>query len=112
KVFDPKLGSFELDPACRVWREGKTVEQPGLAKGERLYLTWCQEGTRRVVKLMADAASLNAIQAEGQKKVQDRLARDGMGAFVEEIADGKARLLIFSTHWAQAAAIKKGQALS
>jgi len=35
-----------------------------------------------------------------------------MGAFVEEVADGKARLLIFSTHWAQAAAIKKGQVLS
>ena len=35
-----------------------------------------------------------------------------MGAFVEEVADGKARLLIFSTHWAQAAAIKKGQVLT
>jgi hypothetical protein len=112
KVFDPKLGSFELDPHCRIWREGKTVESPALAKGERLYLTWCREGERRVVKLMADAASLNAIQAEAQKKVQDRVTREGMGAFVEEVADGKARLLIFSTHWAQAAAIKKGQVLS
>ncbi|HVE39929.1 MAG TPA: hypothetical protein VNM14_08590, partial [Planctomycetota bacterium] len=111
KVFDPKLGSFELDPRCRIWREGKTVEQPGLTKGERLYLTWCQEEKRRVVKLMADAESLNAIQAEAQKKVQERIARDGMGAFIEEGADGKARLLIFSTHWAQAAAIKKGQIL-
>ena len=112
KVFDPKLGSFELDPQCRIWREGTTVEAPALAKGERLYLTWCQEEKRRVVKLMADAASLNAIQAEGQNKVQQRVARDGMGAFVEEVADGKARLLIFSTHWAQAAAIKTGQVLS
>jgi hypothetical protein len=111
-VFDPKAGAFELDPQCRVWRDGKKAEQPGLVKGERLYLTWCADGARRVVKLMADAASLNAIQAEGQKKVQERLARDGMGAFVEEVADGKARLLIFSTHWAQAAAIKKGQILS
>ncbi len=112
KVFDPKLGTFELDPRCRIWREGRTVEQPALVKGERLYLTWCQEEKRRVVKLMADAASLNAIQAEMQKKVQERVARDGMGAFVEEVADGKARLLLFSTHWAQAAAIKKGQLLS
>ena len=107
KAFDPTLGTFELDGSCRVWRDGKTVGELALAKGERLYLTWCHEGTRRVVKLLADAASLNALQAEGQKRVQERIAREGMGAFVET-AD---RLLIFSTYWAQAAALKPGQLL-
>jgi hypothetical protein len=112
KVFDPNLGSFELDPTCQVWRDGRKVEQPGLTKGERLYLTWCYDDKRRVVKTMADAQSLNAIQAEGQKRVQERLVREGMAGFIEDVADGKARLLIFSTHWAQAAAIKKGQTLT
>jgi hypothetical protein len=112
KVFDPAPGTFELDPKCRVWRDGKTPDAPGLTRGERLYLTWCYEGKRRVVKTLSDAASLNAIQAEEQKRVQERIARDGMGAFLEEAAEGKARLLIFSTYWAQANALKTGQRLT
>jgi hypothetical protein len=107
KVFDPKPGTFEVDADCRIWRDGKPAREAGLAKDERLYLTWCYDGTRRVVKVMADAASLNAIQAEGQKRVQERIAREGMGAFVEA-AD---RLLVFSTYWAQAGALKNGQTL-
>jgi hypothetical protein len=112
EVFDPTPGVFVLDPACRLWRDGKKVDRPALAKGDRIYLTWCYEGERRVVRTLSDAASLEAIQAEGQKAVRERLARDGMGAFVEEVANGKTRLLIFSTHWAQAAAIQKGQTLA
>jgi len=107
KIFDPNLGTFELDAACRLWRDGKIAAEPGLAKGERLFLTWCYDGTRRVVKLMSDAASLHALQAEGKKRVEERNAREGLGAFVE----ASNRLLIFSTHWAQAAAIKPGQNL-
>jgi len=112
KVFDPKLGSFELDAKCQVWRNGKKADEAGLAKDERLYLTWCHEGERRVVKTLADAASLDAIMAEGKKRVQERISREGMAGFIEEVADGKARLLIFSTWWAQAAAIAKGQTLT
>ena len=52
------------------YREGKKVDQTGPAKGERLYLTWCYDEKRRVVKTMADGASLNAIQAEGQAVVE------------------------------------------
>jgi len=111
KEFDPKPGTFELDPACRIWRDGKKVEDPALAKGGRLYLTWCAEKERRVVKLLADGASLDAIQAESRKKVQERIERDGMGAFVEGVEEGKGRLLIFSTYWAQAGALKAGQTL-
>lgn len=107
KVFDANLGSFELDGACRIWRDGKVVGEPGLSKGERLFLTWCYDGSRRVVKLMADGASLDAIQAEEQKRVRERIAREGMGAFVE----APDRLLIFSTYWAQAAGLKPGQTL-
>jgi hypothetical protein len=111
KEFDPKPGTFELDPACRIWRDGKNVEDPALAKGGRLFLTWCSENGRRVVKLLADGASLDALQAEGRKKVQERITRDGMGAFVEGVEEGKGRLLIFSTYWAQAGALKAGQRL-
>jgi hypothetical protein len=107
KVFDPNLGTFELDGACRVWREGKPAGEPGLTKGERLFLTWCDDGKRRVVKLMSDAASLDAIMAEHQKRVRERIARDGLGAFVE----APDRLLIFSTYWSQASALKAGQTL-
>jgi len=110
-VFDPKLGSFELDATCRIWRAGRKVDDPGLAKGEKLFLTWCYEGERRVVKLLADAASLNAVQAEGQKRVQERIARDGMAGFVEAVEEGKARLLLFSTYWAQGNELKQGQTL-
>ncbi|MBI3857699.1 MAG: hypothetical protein HY293_18615 [Planctomycetes bacterium] len=111
KLFDPNPGRFELDPACRIWRDGKIVDQPGLTQDERLFLTWCTDGTRRVVRMMADAASLNAIQAEGQKRVQERVAREGMGGFVESVGDGKAQILIFATWWAQAAGLKPGQTI-
>jgi hypothetical protein len=111
KEFDPKPGTFELDAACRIWRDGKKVDDPALARGGRLYLTWCHENGRRVVKLLADGASLEALQAEGRKKVQERIAREGLGAFVEGVEEGKARLLIFSTFWAQASALKAGQTL-
>ena len=110
--FEKFEGTFELDAACRIWRDGKTAAEPGLAKGEKLFLTWCDEGTRRVVKLLSDAASATAIEAEAKKKVQERVAREGMGALLESVDGGKATLLVFSTHWAQAAAIKAGQTLT
>lgn len=108
KPFEKFEGDFELDAGCVVWRDGKKATEPGLAKGEKLFLTWCHEGSKRVVKLMADAASAAAIEADAKKKVQERVAREGMGAFVESTD----RLLIFATHWAQANGIKQGQALT
>lgn len=110
-VFDPVPGSFELDPQCRLWRGGKRVDQPSLSKGDRLYLTWCDEDGRRIVKTMADGQSLDALQGEGRARVRERIAREGMGAFLEEVSEGKGRLLIFATHWEQASAIKPGQKL-
>jgi hypothetical protein len=111
KEFDPKPGTFELDAACRIWRDGKKVDDPALARGGRLYLTWCLSDGRRIVKVLADAASLDALQAESRRKIQERIDRDGMGAFVEGVEEGKARLLIFSTYWSQAGALKAGQTL-
>lgn len=111
KVFDPALATFELDPAARIWRAGKTVDDPAFSKGERLYLTWCYDGARRVVKTASDAASLPSIQAESQNRVQGRIAREGMGGFVESVDEDKVHLLVFSTWWAQAGAVKAGQTL-
>jgi hypothetical protein len=108
QVFDPAPGTFELDPACAIWRAGRKVEDPALMKGEKLYLTWCYDGARRVVKMMSDAASLDALKKESEQRVRERLAREGMGAFVESAS----QILVFSTWWAQANALKTGQKLT
>ena len=108
KVFDPNPGTFELDPGCAIWRSGKKSEDPALAKGEKLFLTWRYDGARRVVKVIADAASLDALQRESEQRVRERLTREGMGAFVESTR----QILIFSTWWAQANSLKTGQKLT
>ena len=96
---------FELDAAAVCWRGGKIVTGPSLAKDDQLYLSWCAEGAKRVVKLLADAASLDAIKAEAEKRMRERTAREGLMGFVE----GETQLLIFPTTWAQASALKAGQ---
>lgn len=103
---DKPLGDpadFELDAACR---NARGLRDP-LAAGLRLYLTWCLEGKRRVVKLLVDDAGLETLKAEALTRVAARVAREGFGAFVEE-----GRLLIFASTWSQARTIKPGQTLA
>ncbi len=115
KLLDEKqeAANFHLDPKCRVWSGGKmtVAGSAKLAAGERVYLTWVYDDTKRVVKLLGDAASLDAIGAAMRKKVAERIAREGMRGFVEEAAKGKARVLVFATWWAQAGTLKPGQDL-
>ncbi|HZE98403.1 MAG TPA: hypothetical protein VE981_15330 [Planctomycetota bacterium] len=107
KPLDPAAFEFTLDPAVVCRRGGKTVVDPALAKDDRLYLSWCYEGSKRVVKLLADAASLDAIKAGAEQRARDRVAKEGMAGFV----DGDASLLIFPNYWSQASALKPGQKL-
>jgi hypothetical protein len=107
KPLDPAAVDFELDPAAVCWRGGKIVEDPGLAKDDQLYLSWCYEGEKRVIKVLSDAASLETIKGEAEKRARERIAREGMMGFVE----GDASLLVFPGYWAQAGALKPGQKL-
>jgi gluconolactonase len=112
KPLDEQIATFTLDKGCRIYRAGKRVETAGLAKGDRLYLTWVYDGKRRVVKWLADAASLDVVQAEAKKRITERCERDGLAGFVEEVGDGKARLLVFATFWSQVGEWKPGDALT
>ena len=103
KAIDEKPLDFVLDPKCRILRGDGSKPKAG----ERLLLTWCYEDSRRVVKLVCDVAGLPALQAETKKRVAERLAREGMAGFME----APERLLVFSTYWPYAAALKPGQKL-
>ena len=111
KLLDELIGTFTFDPKCRIWRDGKLVEAARPTVGERVLLTWVYDEKKRVVKLFTDAASLDAIQAEMRKRTKDRITKDGMTAFVEEVTKDKTRVLVFATWWQQAGEWKAGQKL-
>ena len=79
--------------------------------GERVFLTWCYEEKRRVVHLISDAASLDAIQAEAKKRIAERVKKEGMTGFVEEATKENTRVLVFATWWQQAGELKQGDKL-
>lgn len=111
KPLDDKVAAFTFDPKCQVWRGGKRTDAAKPMRGERVFLTWVYHDTKRVVKLLSDAASLDVLQKETRQRVGDRIKREGMTGFVEEVAKDKTRLLVFATWWAQAGDLKPGQAL-
>lgn len=112
KPIDAKPSEFELDPACIVWRNRRKGVDAGLAPGDRLYLTWCYEGTRRVVKVLVEGDSLEGLKAEAVARATARVKREGLAGIVESVGGGKANVLIFSTYWAQAAELKADQIVS
>jgi hypothetical protein len=111
KPLDPASYGFALDDACVAWRGGKKGAEPALRARDRLYLTWCYEETRRVVKVLSDGESLDALRAEAVQRERDRVAREGMAGFVEGEWAGRATLLVFSNYWPQAGELKTGQAI-
>jgi hypothetical protein len=112
KPLDPGSVEFALDDACVAWRGRRRGAEPALRAGDRLYLTWCYEGTRRVVKVLSDGESLDALRAEAVQRERDRVAREGMAGFVEGEWAGSATLLVFSTYWSQAGELRPGQTVS
>lgn len=111
KPLDEKVVEFRLDPKCSRWRDGKKGADFSVKAGERVYLTWCYDGERRVVKLLADAASLDAIQTEAKKRISERVKKEGITGFVEEVTKEKTRVLVFATWWQQAGTLKPGDIL-
>jgi hypothetical protein len=111
KALDDNVLAFQFDPKCVHWRGGKKADVANAKVGERVYLTWCYEDKQRVVKLFSDAASLGAIQKEAKQRIADRVQKEGMTGFVEEVAKDKTRVLVFATWWAQAGELKNGAKL-
>ncbi|MBI1831035.1 MAG: hypothetical protein HYR84_06260 [Planctomycetes bacterium] len=111
KALDEKVVEFRLDPKCNQWRDGKKGAGPSVKAGERVYLTWCYEENRRIVHLVSDAASLDAIQSEAKKRIAERVKKEGMTGFIEEVAKEKTRVLVFATWWQQAGTLKPGDTL-
>jgi hypothetical protein len=112
KPLDPESFEFALDDTCVSWRAGRRGVDPALATGDHLYLTWCYVGDRRIVRVLSDGESLDALRAEASRRAEDRVAREGMAGFIEGEWAGRATLLVFSTYWSQAAGLKPGQTVS
>jgi hypothetical protein len=113
KVLDENLAHFHFDLSCSHWREGKKSVGANAKIGDRVYLTWCYEGKAklRIVKLFSDAASLDAIQKDAKKRIAERVKKEGMTGFIEEVAKDKTRVLVFATWWQQAGDLKNGDKL-
>jgi hypothetical protein len=101
--------AFDVDRRCELWHSGERSAAFPYKPGDRIYQTWVYRGERRVCRLAADEASLDALRRREEAAVAKRLAREGLGARVEEAQGPELRLLVFSTYWAQARALKAGK---
>lgn len=108
KPLDGKEVAFNLDPSCRVWQGGKRVERATF-KADKRYLTWCYRKDQRVVMLMADDASLEAIKKDEGARLGQQIAAEGIAGRVESVDGRDVHFLVFGTHWAQAGTLKEGQ---
>ncbi len=111
KVFEEQAREFMLAADARVFRGGKAVPEAALKEGDRLYFTWTMEAERRVVRMLADDASAEAVKQAELARVTPRLAREGLLGFVEAVDGEVVHYLVFSTHWFQAGQWKPGQML-
>jgi hypothetical protein len=109
KPLDSREYFFQIHPECQRWRDGKLVKGLKPAKGDRLFLTWTQQGGKNVVHLLSDDASLKAIQTEEQARVEKRYREEGFSASLQMIEDGTAHVMLFATSWQQAAKLREGQ---
>jgi hypothetical protein len=112
RPLDGKEHAFTIDPRCERWRAGKLDEKHRPAKGDRLYLTWVSQEDGRVVKLLTDEASLEAIRKLEQERVEKQGKEKGYVSWVEMIEGNSVHVLIAATHWQQVAAVKEGQEVS
>src|SRR5438552_3050264 len=62
KPIDGKEAAFVLDAQCRQWLEGKRVEHAPFKPADKRYLTWCYRNDQRLVMLLSDDASLDALK--------------------------------------------------
>jgi gluconolactonase len=109
KQFEEKPREFELAADARIVRGTEPGADVALQKGDRLYFTWTLTGDRRVVRTVADDAGLEVLKKEEAARVDARLAREGLGSFVESVDGETVHLLIFSSAWFHANQLKAGQ---
>ena len=100
--LDGEPATFTIAPDCRSY--GASAP----AVGQKLYLAWCREEGRRVVRLLADEAGLDALRAEALERVGRRTRQEGLGGFVERIEGARVRFLVFAAHWMWARELRAG----
>jgi gluconolactonase len=109
RPLDDRELQFTLEAGCVRWHDGKKVDRLELRPADRVYLTWRLDGDRRLVRLIADAASLEAIRNEEQERIKQQVAAKGIAGKVESVEGTTVRFLAFATYWQQANALRVGQ---
>lgn len=109
KPLDGKDYTFFLDPRCQRWQGGKVGKAELPAKGDKVYLTWCAEKERKVVKVLCDEASLEALRKQEETRVNQERKELGFPGLAEMVEDNQVHLLLFATHWQQLANVQHGQ---
>src|SRR5262249_48728900 len=92
------------------WRGGKPG-RPAVRPGDRVYLTWCLRDGKRVVFLVADDDSLEAVKKEQQARVAAEVAREGIAGQVEGVEGTTVQFMVFPTYWSQAGVLRPGRAV-
>jgi gluconolactonase len=110
KPFEDKPRDFTLAPDAKLWRNGHT-DAPALKAGDRRYFTWTKTAVRRLVHLVTDDASLDAVKKIESDQVAARIAQEGMTGQIEAVDGETVHFLIHSSYWFQGNLLKPGQAV-
>jgi gluconolactonase len=100
---------FTLDDACETWHEGQVDPDRELQAGDDVFLTWRQLDDGRVVTLLADAESLDAIRQRERQRIDEQIAREGIAGQVVSVDGANIQFMAFATHWPHANALRPGQ---
>ncbi len=111
KALDDKTHPFEIDPACKKWSAGKEVQSVTLKPGDRVYLTWVLNENRRVVKLIADDASLDVLKKIETQGIGAEIAQEGLAGRIDSVDGPRVHFMVFSSYWAQSNQLKVGQSV-
>lgn len=105
KPLDDRELDFRVSPACKNWRAGGKSPKTG----DSVYLTWCWRDGQRIVFVLADDASLDAVKKAQQERVDRQVAQEGISGQIEGVAGTTVRFMAFATGWAQAGRLSPGQ---
>ncbi len=109
KPFEDKSRDFTLAPDAKFFRTGQRTDAPALKPGDRLYFTWTKDADRRVVRLVTDDASLDAVKKLESETVAARIASEGMTGQIEAVDGDAVHFLLHSSYWFQGNQLKPGQ---
>ena len=93
---------------AQKWSKGKLVDNKTIVRGDLFYLTWCKKEQKRLVMHIIDEDSLGEIKSNQQKKVDERLAKDGLEGYFHHMPDNKILFVVYATYWTQANQLKPG----